>query len=90
MVGKKSYQVAVRLSGTATSNWERIDGQYSGQGTDILTLPLARFLNVVYVWAMEHMSEEDAEKWEAELERPLPNQSDRNIAETEIAQMYQL
>ena len=90
MVGKKSYQTAVRLSATATSNWQRIDGHFSGQGIDILTLPLSRFLSVIYVWAMEHQSEEDAERWEAELDKPLPYQSELSLVEDEMKQLEQL
>jgi hypothetical protein len=71
----KSYQAAVRLSVTATSNWRAIDGYYSGQGVDLLALPWDRFLNVIYAWAMEHQSDEDAQRWAAELDLPLPGSS---------------
>lgn len=70
MVGK-SYQASVRLSETAVHNWARIDGEYTGKGVDLLALPFPRFLNVVYVWALEHQSQEDAEAWVAGLEKPI-------------------
>ena len=71
MVGPP-YPRAVRLAITAASNWPRIDGQFTGQGVDILRLPLSRFLSVVEHWALERMSSEDAEQWLAELDLPLP------------------
>lgn len=66
------YEAAVRLSALAAGNWARIDGHYSGQGTDLLDLPFSRFLSVIYVWALEHMTSEDGEKFERTLEDPLP------------------
>lgn len=71
MVGK-SFPAAVRLAQTAASNWARIDGAHPG--VDLLTLPLRRWLNVVYVWALEHMSDEDARAWEQKLNDPLPGE----------------
>jgi hypothetical protein len=68
------YQKAVRLSAVAASNWERIDGFYAGKGVNILDLPFSRFLSVVYVWATERMSSEDAEKFDQELLKPLRGQ----------------
>lgn len=71
MVGPP-YPRAVRLALTAAGNWTRIDGQFTGQGIDILRLTFSRFLNVVEYWALERMSQEDAEQWLAELDLPLP------------------
>lgn len=71
MVGPP-YPRAFRLAITATGNWTRIDGQFTGQGIDLLRLPFSRFLNVVEYWALERMSSEDAEQWLAELDAPLP------------------
>ena len=70
MVGPP-YQVAVRLSACAAFNWPRIDGRYTGQGIDLFRLPFSRFLSVIYAWAIEKMSKEDAEKWEAMLLAPI-------------------
>lgn len=89
MVGPP-YQAAVRLSATAAGNWGQIDGYYSGRGVNILTLPFSRFLNVIYVWATSNQSQEDAEKWIAKLDSPLPGQTtSRKSAEDELAQLAQ-
>lgn len=45
---------------------------------------------MIYVWAMEHQSEEDGQRWEQELDRPLPRQSMDSIAEDELKQLEQL
>lgn len=74
MVGSP-YQTAVRLSATAASNWQAIDGVYSGKGVDLFSLPLSRFLSVVYVWALEHMEEDEGRRWQEELKKPLPGQA---------------
>lgn len=70
MVGK-SKEAAVRLSEIAVHNWSRIDGEYSGKGIDLLAYSFPRFLNVIFVWALEHMSQEDAEKFIANLDNPV-------------------
>lgn len=89
MVGPP-YEAAVRLSATATSNWQSIDGDYSGKGVDILTLPFSRFLSVIYVWAIEHMSAEDGEKWKAMLTAPIPGHERRTDGLNEIDQLNNL
>lgn len=68
------YRRAVRLCEVAVGHWESIDGLYSGQGVDILALPFSRYLSVIYVWALEHQSSEDAEKWMAELDSPFEDE----------------
>ena len=89
MVGK-SYQAAVRLSATASGNWTLIDGTYAGKGVNILDLPFSRFLNVIYVWATTNQSQEDAEKWIAQLELPLPGEPETSqSADDELAQLSQ-
>jgi hypothetical protein len=75
------YPRNVRLALTATGNWTRIDGQYSGQGVELLNLPFSRFLSVVEHWALERMTGEDAERWLAELDRPLPGTPDGQFSE---------
>lgn len=74
MVGK-SKEAAVRLSEAAVHNWARIDGEYSGKGIDLLALPFPRFLNVIFVWVLEHLSQEDAEKFLADLDKPIGSTS---------------
>lgn len=87
MVGPP-YQAAVRLSAVATSNWTQIDGYYSGKGVDVLRLPFSRFLNVIYVWATSNQSQEDADKWVAKLNLPLPGQMQTDeSADDELAQL---
>ena len=84
------YQTAVRLSATATGNWTRIDGTYAGKGVNILDLPFSRFLSVIYVWALSNQSQEDGEKWEAQLAVPLPGQPETSqSADDELAQLAQ-
>ena len=89
MVGPP-YPRSVRLALTATSNWTRIDGTYAGQGVDLLDLRFSRFLNVVESWALERMTQEDAERWLEELDRPLPGHPDRFDGEDEMEQLKYL
>lgn len=90
-MGRPPYEAAVRLSEAAIGNWQGVDGHYSGQGVDILRLPLSRFLSVIYVWCMERV--EDAEKWDARLNDPLPGPTHRRrrnmSARDELAQLAQ-
>jgi hypothetical protein len=67
----KSKEEAVRLSEAAVHNWARIDGEFSGKGVDLLALSFPRFLNVTLVWVLEHLGQEDAEKFLADLKKPL-------------------
>lgn len=92
MVGKR-YEAAVRLSATAAGNWSYIDGTYSGQGVDLLTLPFDRFLNVIFTWSLNTMHDaEERRKWLAELDGPLPGQAHRHSmdAQAEIDQLNNL
>lgn len=73
MVGPP-YQAALRLYALAGQRWALIDGEASLQGQDLLDLPPHRFCNVIYYWAVQRLSEEDKERWEAELLAPLPGQ----------------
>lgn len=87
MVGKP-YQKAYRLSATATGNWQKIDGYYSGKGIDLLHLSFPRYLNVIYSWAMTNQTQEAAEKWEMELTSPLPGQKETDsYAQAELDQI---
>lgn len=89
MVGPP-YCTAARLSATAAGNWVLIDGTYSGQGVNILRLPFHRFLNVIYAWCSERLTQEDRERWLVELETPLPNQRIRNDEDEAQAEIDQL
>ena len=66
----KSPQAARRLSEIAIGHWDRIEGHYAGQGVQLLTYPFPRFLNVILTWALEHMSQEDGEKFLKTLDSP--------------------
>jgi hypothetical protein len=88
VVGKR-FPEAVRLACVAAGNWRQIDGHYSGKGVDLLALPLPRFLNVIYDWAMNHQSEEDALRWSETLASPLPSSSDE-MDGNEIDQLSKL
>ena len=82
------YQRAVRLSAAATQNWQQVDGYYSGKGVDILNLPLSRYLSVIHTWAMQAQSQEDAEKWERDLDKRIPGQVHYEVdVEAELAQL---
>ena len=84
------YQTAVRLSALAAVNWPVIDGEFSGKGFDILTLPLHRFLSVIYAWAVERMSSEDRAKFDMEISKPIKGTPDRTSPEDEMAQLKNL
>tara|TARA_R110000764_G_scaffold114714_3_gene201808 strand:+ start:4771 stop:5088 length:318 start_codon:yes stop_codon:yes gene_type:complete len=51
------YEVVLRLIGIAGDNWEAIDYEAACQGQDFLALPIDRFCNVVYHWAMERVKD---------------------------------
>lgn len=73
MVGPP-YQVAVRLILIAQERWVEIDGEATlkgGQVHDLMMLPVDRFLNAVYVWCIQRLSEEDFDRWVTELNAPL-------------------
>jgi hypothetical protein len=89
MVGPP-YQTAVRLSAVAAGNWALIDGEYSGQGFDIFSLPFHRFLSVIYSWYVQRLSQEDRMKFEMELTKPLRGTPDRMSAEDEMDQLNYL
>lgn len=39
--------------------WHQLDGEYIGRGVDLLSLPLNRFLNVVYSVGVERLKHDD-------------------------------
>ena len=84
------YQTAVRLSAVAASNWAVIDGEFSGQGFDIFTLPFHRFLSVIYSWYVQRLSVEDRRKFEMELTKPLRGTPDHMSDEDELEQLKYL
>lgn len=80
MVGK-SFDATARLSAQAIHSWTFIDGHYSGQGVDLLTLPFNRFLNVIQTWTLERIDDDDRETWLAKLDTPIPGR--RRYSQTE-------
>lgn len=90
MVGK-SVEATVRLSAVAQSNWSILDGEHSGKGVDILALPFHRFLNVVQAWAVTRQeSAEDAEKFLASLDNPIPGMKRSEAGNSKFDDMSQL
>ena len=72
MVGK-TLEATIRLSAAAQINWTLLDGEHSGKGVNLLSLPFHRFLNVVQAWVISRLeSQEEAEKWLAKLDSPIP------------------
>jgi hypothetical protein len=39
---------------------------------NLLRLPIQRFLNIVYTWAVKRIDPEKREQWEFDLDAPLP------------------
>ena len=64
------YPVVVRLYYIAGRHWPYLDAAYPG--VDLVRLPCNRFLNYVYVWLMERTKEEDRERVDYELNKPIP------------------
>jgi len=53
----------------AGSRWDVIDGEAALAGVDLEALPLRRFLNAVYAWALQRV--EDADQFTYLLEEPV-------------------
>lgn len=66
------YEVTLRLLYVAAERWVEIDGEAASNGADLLDLPLDRFLNAVYYWAIQRVDVEDRDMWLAKLYEPLP------------------
>ncbi len=70
MVGPP-YQVCLRLYGIAAARWQEIDGTCAqAGGFDPLSLPIDRFCNMIYAWAVERVK--DREEFDQMLTAPLP------------------
>lgn len=84
------YGAVVRLVGTAARYWHAIDGACAGNGVDLLSYPLTRFLNYIYFWIQEHTSPEEWEAVEEEIFAPLalsrrdPDNVSQNVVEQEM------
>ncbi|UOK18347.1 tail assembly chaperone [Arthrobacter phage BruhMoment] len=76
----KRFGRAVRLGQACIGHWALIDG--SLPQVDLLSLPVHRILNIVYVWMAERMDTEARQKWETELDSPLPGEKARDITDT--------
>jgi len=63
------YFICLRLQAIAGQHWQAIDGQAALKGIDPFDLPVDRFFNYVYQWAMEH-SGGKAEQVQRKIETP--------------------
>ena len=67
------YPAVVRLHHIASERWAEVEAAYPT--VSLLRFPRARFLNLVYVWAIERVPSDTLEQWKADLVEPLPWQS---------------
>lgn len=74
------YEAAVRLFAVAAAHWREIDGQAILKGVDLTVLPIDRFCNAIYAWAVERV--EDREKFDYDLYAPVPGR----VKATNVAQ----
>lgn len=76
------YGAVVRLFAYAERYWAAIDGEAASRGADYLALPVDRFLNAIYWWAVQRMK--DVEAFDRELYKPLGGVvTDDDLAEDE-------
>jgi hypothetical protein len=69
------YAEAVHLGWVAIAHWDLIDGELAARGIDPLDLPYGRFLNLVYVWAVQRIGDPlEIEKFDASLLTPVASQ----------------
>jgi hypothetical protein len=66
------YEVTLRLLYIAAERWVEIDGEAASHGADLLSLPLDRFLNAVYYWAIQRVDHDDRTQFDMQLYEPLP------------------
>ena len=53
-----------------------------------MMLPVDRFLNAIYMWAMHRLHDEnDRDKWLAELYAPLPGREAEQTEQAHVAEM---
>jgi hypothetical protein len=79
-VGSPPYSEVVRLFAYADYFWPSIRARY--YQIDLLEVPLTEFLDLVYAWIRETLSGEDWQKFEIELEAPLPGTTSRTSQTT--------
>ena len=71
-MGWPPYTVVLRLYAVADAHWPQIDGDLAQRGIDPFTLPVHRFCNLIYAWAVARV--QDREHFDAVLnERTGPN-----------------
>jgi hypothetical protein len=71
-VVRPPYRRAVRLYSIADARWPHIDAAYPD--VDLLSLPVDRFLNLVYAWSASRVAPDRYEQWEKEMDDPLPGE----------------
>jgi len=74
------YTVAARLYTIAAGYWTEIDGEAALHGVELMHLPLDRFCNAIYAWAIQRV--EDKERFDFELTRPVPGK----VRDTDVEQ----
>lgn len=55
----------------AADRWQDLDGWCASRNVDSLELEIDRFVNLVYYWATRNMSEEDRQKFDRDLSKPV-------------------
>lgn len=63
------YYAGVRLFFLGEAHWALIDGEASFHGVDLTRLPLDRFCNAIYWWAVQRV--EDRDKFDFQLEQSV-------------------
>jgi hypothetical protein len=71
-VVRPPYEVALRLCFIAGERWAEIDGEAALQGANLIGLPLDRFCNAIYVWAIQRIDSDGLDEFRARLHEPLP------------------
>lgn len=79
------YRVVQRLFGIAGDRWAVIDGEAAFRGVNLLDLPLHRFLNAIYYWAIQRV--EDAEQFHSVLYEPVAGEAVKVTAQDVKAEL---
>lgn len=77
------YTRAARILWTAISHWPQIDGIAASQGVVPLDLTPSRFLNYVWAWMLERVT--DMDEFLTELDKPwanMPKEKAKTVAAT--------
>jgi hypothetical protein len=64
-VVRPPYHPTQRLFGIAEEHWQTIDGEAASNGVDYFQLPVDRFLNAIWWWAINRVR--DQERFEHQL-----------------------